>query len=556
MTRINYKSDFTLSLSGIGFPDYDFEVTLRTSGATKFVASKVTDADGAVTLTNCKEGDDAIVVIAEGHGLGCGVLRTEVCCYVPDEDYADGVRKSVFNVQTGYELCVGVDTSDEAIVIDAEVPAIVSAALGMVDALEGAAEASATLVENSTSIAENSETIAGAVETMQEGAESITGTAESLSESSATLSEIVSGTSETQASLETLVANLSEQYGDLNTAKAALVEAMQRQNIDADMTETLSALAEKVLRLAVVYRLTTAGVAVYETTSEDETVTLMYKAEYFQSIVVDGEELQDGTVTGALTYTFAEAGNHDVTLQLIDNPTTLAQCWYNCTALVGVAADVFEGCGNVTNLQQAFYGCTKLLSADLSTFNSLVYLGNNGSGYYGCFRGCSKLTEVTLPEDCSSLKYADGAFYGCSSLTTPPDLSACTALTNGQSMFYGCSSTSFTVEDLDVTNLQNMTQMFNGCTGIRKLSLVGFGTFGGLTVTNTFYNVTNWGGEDWILTEEEHLQSLEDTLLNNSYDREANGYSTLTVTLPSAVLARLTDDQIEAITAKGYSLGS
>lgn len=64
---------------------------------------------------------------------------------------------------------------------------------------------------------------------------------------------------------------------------------------------------------------------------------------------------------------------------------------------------------------------------------------------------------------------------------------------------------------------------------------------------------THWG-DDTIVAGAR--QTLVDSLLTNSFDRAAAGYGTLTLQLSPEALARLTSDEVAAITAKGYTLTS
>lgn len=58
----------------------------------------------------------------------------------------------------------------------------------------------------------------------------------------------------------------------------------------------------------------------------------------------------------------------------------------------------------------------------------------------------------------------------------------------------------------------------------------------------------------WGIDTNENRQSLVDTLLTYSYDRATAGYSAATIKLHADTLARLTAEEIAAITAKGFTL--
>ena len=89
---------------------------------------------------------------------------------------------------------------------------------------------------------------------------------------------------------------------------------------------------------------------------------------------------------------------------------------------------------------------------------------------------------------------------------------------------------------------------------VRRAELRGIGTHANWT-SMYCVNATNWGAPDEDGTDPDgNHQSMIDTLLTYSFDRAAAGYSTCTITLNKDIKSRLTDEQIAAITAKGYTL--
>lgn len=102
MRKIHYLSDFTLTLTGVSFPDYDFEVYLYTDGATKFTA---TYAGGVKTCVS--DNDGTIEVNADGHGLNPGRVRGRLTRHIPDADYPDGVQTIVDEFATDVVLTSG-----------------------------------------------------------------------------------------------------------------------------------------------------------------------------------------------------------------------------------------------------------------------------------------------------------------------------------------------------------------------------------------------------------------------------------------------------------------
>jgi hypothetical protein len=115
-------------------------------------------------------------------------------------------------------------------------------------------------------------------------------------------------------------------------------------------------------------------------------------------------------------------------------------------------------------------------------------------------------------------------------------------------MFYNCTNLQ-KIEELDIINCNNMYNMFNGCTKLSVMTLKNFGTQSSIDLRGYVFGQTKWGqGSD------EARQSLVDSLLTYSFDRATAGYASLTVLLPSASLALLTDTKKAAIAAKGYTL--
>jgi hypothetical protein len=115
-------------------------------------------------------------------------------------------------------------------------------------------------------------------------------------------------------------------------------------------------------------------------------------------------------------------------------------------------------------------------------------------------------------------------------------------------MFNNCTNLQ-KIEELDIINCNNMYNMFYGCTKLSVMTLKNFGTQSSIDLRGYVFGQTKWGqGSD------EARQSLVDSLLTYSFDRATAGYASLTVHLPSASLALLTDTEKAAITAKGYTL--
>lgn len=234
----------------------------------------------------------------------------------------------------------------------------------------------------------------------------------------------------------------------------------------------------------------------------------------------------------------------------------------------------------VGRLQSLFDSCNNLVDITCSglTINSDVTDASK------CFQNCSKLT--TVPDlfngAQTGLTNLDYMFYQCYGMTTI-DLSSWKfgQVTNMKNMFRNCNNTiTIDITGIDtsqMTSTSNMSFICYGCTNLVRirgaidligmnptaLPSLGYGTNSLTTITYknlgsnstiasldlSSDNYTKWG-----LGDEESKQSFIDSVLTYSYDRTANGLSTLELTMRPEQKALLTEEQITAIQAKGYTV--
>ena len=117
-------------------------------------------------------------------------------------------------------------------------------------------------------------------------------------------------------------------------------------------------------------------------------------------------------------------------------------------------------------------------SAYTSYYGDNMYTSNDKLGDFA-FKGCSGLTNLTLPSNVTSIGL--GTFYGCSGLTSLTIPSGVTSI--GDDAFYGCNGlTSLTIPS-GVTSIGRFA--FSGCSGLTSLTIpsgvtsIGWGTFYG-----------------------------------------------------------------------------
>ena len=177
------------------------------------------------------------------------------------------------------------------------------------------------------------------------------------------------------------------------------------------------------------------------------------------------------------------------------------------------------------------------------------------------FCGCRLLTALPFGGDFSWATEVWFLFDGCLSLTNIGDLDISSA-TSSVGFFQSClnletagtvtlygKSEPFEVGDnfIDIQDKRTPPAKLRQIT-LRNLGNVINSSSATSAVAITI-NYPAWGSSD-----EAARQSLVDSLLTYSIDRTAKGWGVCRLGLPAAVIARLTNEEKAAITAKGYSL--
>ena len=235
----------------------------------------------------------------------------------------------------------------------------------------------------------------------------------------------------------------------------------------------------------------------FTTTGTSQNVRLINKQEYAKKITLEDGTDVPITGTGALNYTFAEAGDHKVTIEFKEDVTHFYECFYNCRGLTSIPEKLFSNCPNVTNFGYCFSGCTSLTSipenlfANNTAVTNFSYCFQNCTGLTGsipenlfanntavisfgnCFCLCRGLTSI--PENLFANNTAVTIFFGCfrycSGLTgsIPENLFKYnTAVTNFGYCFSDCEGLTSIPENLFANNtaVTNFSYCFYGCSGL------------------------------------------------------------------------------------------
>lgn len=232
-----------------------------------------------------------------------------------------------------------------------------------------------------------------------------------------------------------------------------------------------------------------------------------------------------------------------------------------------------------SSLECLFDSCNRLVDF---TYSGLT-IDSDVTSAYCCFQNCSLTTVPDLFNGAQTgLTDLGSMFSGCSNMTTI-DLSSWKfgQVTNMNGMFSGCSK----VQTIDITGIDtsqmtstsNMDYIFDYCYDLIRIrgaiDLIGMNLKGlpslGYVDTITTITYKNLGSNPqitsldlypddnylhWGLGDEESKQSFIDSILTYSYDRAANGLSTLELLMRLEQKALFTEEQITAIQAKGYTI--
>ena len=227
---------------------------------------------------------------------------------------------------------------------------------------------------------------------------------------------------------------------------------------------------------------------------------------------------------------------------------------------------------SVITTQRMFYACSKLEYINLFDTSNVL----NARDMFG---GCSSLTSIPV-FDTSNMRDVNGMFSGCG-MTSIPNFDFGKVVDIGL-LFQNCESLK-SIPDMNFRNVLNFTgngstsssnSWIGKCTSLTSIgvidcdNIVNFNyAFGGAANTNITqfggfrnlgkrYNLTNTNSSYGFpyapnLTYESLLN-----VIDGLYDRASVGYPVLTLKMHTNHMALLTDTDIAAAVAKGWSLSS
>jgi hypothetical protein len=222
-----------------------------------------------------------------------------------------------------------------------------------------------------------------------------------------------------------------------------------------------------------------------------------------------------------------------------DNCTTVHGMFTNCSNLEVIPRDITLPAATGTCASH-FDSCTSLkgdmtITIPLATNCQQIF---KSSGLENVVLNAPKASNVS-------------GMFGAPNIKTAV-LNVSSAATN----FTWATTTNSTLESLTITDCTNFTQdsYYNGFysnldrPNFTKCLLYNIGGNSSVT-TVSFEFMDRWGADS-----DEARQTLIDSLITYSTDRVSKGFPTATLKLHPDTLARLTDDEVLQIVAKGYTV--
>lgn len=269
------------------------------------------------------------------------------------------------------------------------------------------------------------------------------------------------------------------------------------------------------------------------------------------------EDMDYGFMSRRLAYSARKATGYtpgDTCLNLFKGDTELVYAPMLDISLAASAEGMFSGCTNletvpdydfrgVASASSLFAGCRRLERVPERIVLESATTAN--SMFSGAGAGIDRV-EVVMP------RYGMHNIQSMFANSNIRDITLTLGDYVGElwpggisGMFTNCKAERITFDfcyDITYTS-------FGGCANLRYLLWKKLGSSQGNARFGDLVNVTGWG-----YGSEENRRSLVDTLLTYSHDRAAAGWAAATVPLAEQVKARLTPEEIAAITAKGYTI--
>lgn len=571
MKKVNYKSDFDLILhletcvqnddgtverKDVGFPDHDFVATFWTaSKVNTFVASCINGV-----MTNCFNDGGQIHVVFDNHKLSKGRLMVELHTLLPNGIYPDGTQDIYEPHPLDIELVDGAGECPSRIQAEAALAVVYRSAYedAVAAGYTGTQQEYAQLVAQLPQSVETAQSVAQSAVSLETSSAKISDEAQRISDLTARSEATSTALADTAKKMDTVAATAAEEVGhvnlllsDLAQSKLEIWQALRDRGFDISADTSSQEMAELIRQIE--YGEGVLSKIGYESTDDYKWLMVQIDQAYKYKLMYEKGEID----------TLKDCGVFAPKVTVRDgNADFLFADKNNVNAFKNALTQYFPKYENLRSMEYMFAYCQAITTApplDMSMVTSARF----------AFYFCPNLSNISAL-DLSKVQNGQSMFYNCTSLREITNLNI-GSMQVTYLMFYGCNQLRF-VSFTDTQSLEDCRQMFQGCQLLERIVGLDVGNvksgmaFSFFTNTRalTHLYMTNYGKGDtrfdfnncpmWGTTNEEARQSVIYTLLTNSYDRAANGLSAATIQLHANTKAVLTEEEIAAITAKGYTI--
>ena len=255
------------------------------------------------------------------------------------------------------------------------------------------------------------------------------------------------------------------------------------------------------------------------------------------------------------------SGLEEIPLIDTSNAKDMGKMFNDCSSLKTIP---LIDTSKVTSMRYMFSGCSSLKTIPLINTSKVTDMNS-------MFSGCSSLETIPLI-DTSNATSMSSTFRECSNLKEIPLLNT-SNVTVASNMFNSCANL-ITIPQLDTSNIKNMWQMFAQCTSLTTVPLLNCSSvtnvadiflscqmlenLGGLYNLGNNYPTSAYENEyEKKLNLFESRDLTHDSLMNvinGLYDIATKGVKTQQLVLGSSNLAKLTAEEIQIATDKGFSV--
>lgn len=216
---------------------------------------------------------------------------------------------------------------------------------------------------------------------------------------------------------------------------------------------------------------------------------------------------------------------------------------YKGTSIDGLIS--YSDTSNVTSMSEMFFLASKLTSVpqlDTSNVRDMSEM----------FRNCTNLTNV--PQlDTSNVTDMESMFYGCNNLTAIPQLNT-SKVTRMLTTFRSCNKLT-TIPLLDTSNVTNMGEMFSGCTSLTSIPELNASSANYFSyMFKNCTSLTSIGMYGFTRSIDISETALGHDALVAFLNQAGTAYGSQTITMGSAKLALLNDEEKAIATNKGWQL--